>query len=420
VPVVSVPNLNSSVGALAARFYHYPATKLKMIGVTGTNGKTSCSYYVAQALQHINIRCGVVGTLGTGFIDALHPTGFTTPEPVLLQKQLAALLAEQAKVVVMEASSHGLLQNRLQAVPFETAIFTNLTRDHLDYHGTMENYARAKHRLFEGEQLKLAVLNLDDPYGRDLAEELKNQVEVIGYTATGQTLPGVQILSATRAEFSQRGFKATIATPWGEGVLKSALLGRFNLSNVLAVLAVLGHFGVDLKTAIGVVSILESPPGRMQRFVADEKRKGVGKYPLVIVDYAHTPDALQQALEMLREHCQGKLWCVFGCGGDRDRGKRALMGEIAERGSDQIILTDDNPRTEDPVAIVNDIISGLVCPWAIEVEHDRQAAIAHAIECAASNDIVLIAGKGNEAFQIIADQRIPFSDAEHVMAQLAR
>jgi UDP-N-acetylmuramoyl-L-alanyl-D-glutamate--2,6-diaminopimelate ligase len=410
IPIINISDLRSKVGLIAASFFGQPSSHMKVLGITGTNGKTSCSQFIAQALEQAGQHCGIIGTIGSGFPGRLNTATLTTPDPVTLQQTLAQLQHQGANYIAMEVSSHSLDQNRIAGVHFDTAIFTNLTRDHLDYHGDMENYAQAKRKLFLQPDLKHIVINADDAFGQKLITEFAGQLPCYSYSITGNIQSKNNIL-ANEIKLNSQGFSAHVDTPWGQGILHSRLMGRFNLSNLLAVLAALGIMHIPLADILEYISTLTNVPGRMQTF-------GGGKLPLVVVDYAHTPDALQKALTALREHCHGKLWCVFGCGGDRDAGKRPIMGQMAERFSDQVIITDDNPRFESPQSIVENILAGLLCPWAVEVEHNRHAAIAHAIECAQPGDVVLIAGKGHETYQQIGEARIPFNDAQEVQAQL--
>jgi UDP-N-acetylmuramoyl-L-alanyl-D-glutamate--2,6-diaminopimelate ligase len=410
--LIIVPELRRQLGLIASRRYGNPSSQMAIIGVTGTNGKSSVTHYIAQALRQCGRQCGVIGTLGYGFLPTLIPGTHTTPDAVMLQAILADLRAQGADSIAMEVSSHGLHQERVSGITFDTAVFTNLTRDHLDYHGDMESYQAQKRRLFSMPDLKHAVINCDDSFGREIIRSVQNDVKVIGY--------GLQLYSdldcpqivAQNIRQNSKGFRVKIESPWGVGELRSQLLGQFNISNLLAVLAVLNVIGIPFEAGLEALSHSQTVMGRMQAYGGD-------KQALVVVDYAHTPDALQQALLALKPHTQGKLWCVFGCGGDRDRGKRPLMGQVAERYSDQLILTNDNPRSEVPQAIIEEIKAGLICPWAAEVELDRGAAIAHAIDCAEPGDVVLIAGKGHEAYQIIGDEKISFSDIERVQQQTA-
>lgn len=417
VPIFFLPNLSSQVGIFAAKFYNYPSQQLTAIGVTGTNGKTSITQFIAEILTKLNQKCGVIGTLGIGFPKNLRMTGLTTPDVITIQQILSEFIKENAKAVAIEASSQGLHQKRLLGVDFKIAVFTNLTRDHLDYHKDMESYALAKQSLFLGNDLKYAVINADDEYGIKLLNSLPTSVQSFAYTVSNvipvDLPPNIKLISVKNIKLSASGLSAQVSSPWGEGLLHSSLLGRFNLSNLLAVLTVLCLMDQDLTIVLKYISSLKTVSGRMQAL-------GGGKLPLVVVDFAHTPDALEKALLALREHCSGKLWCVFGCGGDKDRGKRSIMGQIAERYSDQVIITNDNPRCEDPKQITDDILQGLLCPWAVEVEHDRWVAISHAIDCAGAGDIILLAGKGHEDYQIIGENKIPFNDLEVAKEALFR
>lgn len=411
---IAIEELSNKIALIAARFYDFPAKKLHMIGVTGTNGKTSCSHFIAESLQMANKPCGVIGTLGNGFPGHLQQATHTTPNPIELQAQLAALVTESARYLAMEVSSHGLAQGRVAGIPFEIAVFTNLTRDHLDFHGTMENYAEAKRKLFYTPGLKAAVVNIDDPFGDSLVEELRGKVDIFAYSADGKSLghSDVAEIRCHQVKLDMNGIMASILTPWGDGVLHSRLLGRFNLSNLLSVLATLCILGVPLEATLDYLSRLQGVTGRMQLL-------GGGEKPLVIVDYAHTPDALEKLLLSAKEYCQGQIWCVFGCGGDRDKGKRPEMGGLVERYADRIVVTDDNPRHEDPITIVAEILAGMQQPEAAVVEHDRARAIAHAVSCAHKGDIVLIAGKGHENYQQIGAEKRPFNDAVTVQMLLA-
>ncbi len=412
IPIIVVADLRWKIGLIGAKFYGYPAEKLTMIGVTGTNGKTSITQYIATVLTKLGYPCAVIGTIGTGFPGKLNFAVNTTPDPLTLQRLLFEFVAVGAKAVAMEVSSQGLAQGRVSGVAFTIAVLTNLTRDHLDYHGTMENYGEAKRMLFSQGKLQQAVVNIDDEFGRGLIQELKTTLEVYAYTIAGETLAGVPTIGASNIEIKSSLMAAQVTTPWGAGTLRSKLLGRFNLSNLLAVLGVLGIMQVNLEDALVEIANLEAANGRMQVFGGEHKK------PLVVIDYAHTPDALEQSLLTLQEYCRGALWCVFGCGGDRDRGKRHLMGKIAERLSDHVVITNDNPRTENSKQIVDDILQGLLCPWAVEVEYDRATSIAYAINQARENDVILIAGKGHEDYQIIGKEKTPFSDKEIVTKAL--
>ncbi len=407
VPLVQIAELRANVGVIADRFFGHPSRDMWIAGITGTNGKTSVSQFIAQALS-IDAPCGTIGTLGSGIYGALHHTGHTTPDAVTLHAELAIQRQAGAKAVAMEVSSHALDQYRVAGVEFDVAVFTNLSHEHLDYHGDMTSYALAKRRLFHRPGLEYAVLNLDDPVGAEWFTELRSHVECIGYGfgKLAHEGPG-QVLRGSALELTAGGMGFIVSGPWGSGHIGCSLLGRFNASNLLAALGALLARGVVFDTALERLSQVRTVAGRMERF-------GTSEQPTVVVDYAHTPDALEQALRALRAHCRGMLWCVFGCGGDRDRGKRPLMGQLAEALSDRVMLTDDNPRSESPWDIIGDIQRGMNDPESAYVMRERAAAIQHAIEMAEVGDVVLIAGKGHETEQIVGAEVRPFSDRAEV------
>ncbi|WP_242521684.1 UDP-N-acetylmuramoyl-L-alanyl-D-glutamate--2,6-diaminopimelate ligase [Motiliproteus sp. SC1-56] len=406
LPLLVVPDLAERTAELASRFYGAPSRQLYCTGVTGTNGKTSVSHFIARALTALEGSAALVGTNGYGFPGALADTTHTTPDSLRLQQMLATLGSEGARSVTLEVSSHALEQGRVAGLEFDQGVFTNLTRDHLDYHGTMEEYGAAKARLFLDSDLDQAVINLDDPFGARLAERLEGRYPVLGYGFSAKAA-----LRALDCEASAQGLRARIATPWGELNLQTSLLGRFNLYNLLATLGVLAGRGHSLETIGAALSQLEGVPGRMQPL----QRAGA---PLVVVDYAHTPDALEKALRALREHQPGALWCVVGCGGDRDRGKRPLMAAMAEQLADHLVLTSDNPRGEAPERILEEMHAGLSGEKKVRTLVEREAAITLAVTHAAPGDIVLVAGKGHENYQEIEGVRHPFSDVEVVEAAL--
>jgi len=405
IPLISLPQLHTQVAEIAGRFFGFPTQKVKTIGVTGTNGKTSSSHFVAQALQALQHPCGIIGTLGSGFPEDLRESTMTTPDAVSLQKRFAELLAQGAQYLAMEVSSHSLDQERIKGLQFAVGIFTNLTQDHLDYHGNMQAYGAAKKRLFTDYPVQHAVINADDVFGQTLIS-LLDANKIIAYSTKAQcaTVPTVY---TEQVNFDLSGMRAQVFTPWGAGELFAPLIGAFNLSNVLAVLATLGSLGFPLQDILSVLAQLKPVPGRMQLL-------GGNQQPHVVVDYSHTPDALEKALKALRQHCQGKLLCLFGCGGNRDQGKRPLMGAIAEQYADVVMLTNDNPRHEDPEDILKQILSGLKDPQQVRVQPNRSKAIQDIIQYAGSQDYVLIAGKGAENYQQIGDEKLPFSDAQHV------
>ncbi len=495
VPVFGVPGLRQQIGIIAERFYGSPSRRLVVIGVTGTNGKTTCTQLLAQALDNMEScestlgspqsepnrakarsarsllpsgegmgmrgdpphplpspggrgevgenlhfgrnegegrqpfplsptpspargegsepwrarvarRCAIIGTLGYGFPGALNASMHTTPDAMTVQRLLADFAEQGAVQVAMEVSSHALEQGRVNGVAFGVAVFTNLTRDHLDYHGDMQAYGKAKAGLFAAEGLKYAVINHDDPFGRSLLADLSPQIRTLSYGIEGGDV------RAREVRLLPDGLWLRVATPEGETELRSPLIGRFNAYNLLAVLATLLALGVKLEEAATRLSRAHAPAGRVERF------GGTRGLPLVVIDYAHTPDALEKVLLALREHARGKLWCVFGCGGDRDRGKRPVMGEIAERLADAVVLTDDNPRHESGDAIIADILGGMNA--SPKVIRERKAAIAEAIRHAGEGDIVLIAGKGHEDYQQVGDTRLPYSDRDAVREILER
>ena len=441
LPNLAVVDLRHHAGEIADHVYNRPSQKLWMVGITGTNGKTSCAHWVAQSLNSLGRKTALIGTLGNGFLPpedrrqrtedrknqnqstgfavlspqssvlSLQPTLNTTPDAIRLHGLLADYLQQGAQAVAMEVSSHALEQGRVNGVQYDVALLTNLSRDHLDYHGDMQHYAAAKRRLFEWQQLKYAVLNLDDEFGAELAEQLKDaEVEVVGYGLSDTSLQlaehhGLRMVYGGALHMDAQGFTLQVHSSWGGGELRSTLLGRFNAENVLGVLAVLLVSGVTLSDALRELEQMKAVPGRMQTY-------GGGGRPSVVVDYAHTPDALEKVLVALREVTAaggGKLVCVFGCGGDRDRGKRPMMGTVAAKLADVCIVTSDNPRSESPHEIITAIVSGMQGTQHRIIE-DRAEAIALAVRHAQAVDTVLVAGKGHETYQEIKGVKYPFSD----------
>ena len=413
VPNQAISDLKQRAGMLAAQAYDNLSGSLKIIGVTGTNGKTSITQWLAQAIDDLEHTpsCAIIGTVGNGFFGALQETTHTTPDPVAVQTLIHQFKQQGARSIAMEVSSHGLAQYRVNGVPFHTAVFTNLTRDHLDYHGSMAEYGAAKERLFYWQGLQNAIINSDDAFGAALAAELKQHSgslkiegcnEVKTYTYGFNEQADIRI---TRFAANREGMSISLATPWGEGSAQTRLLGRFNAQNFAAALGALCATGYDFQAALTALSRIRPATGRMDCIIQPDK-------PLVVVDYAHTPDALEKALTTLREIRQpaGSLWCVFGCGGNRDRGKRPLMGEVAARLADKAVVTSDNPRTEDPQAIIADILPAVPNPALVEA--DRKAAIEQTIAQAQAQDIVLIAGKGHETYQDVQGVKHHFSDFE--------
>lgn len=401
VPVLWIDGLRMRAGEIAARFFGQPTASLRVIGVTGTNGKTSTVQLLAQSLAFLGHRVATIGTLGAGMHGALREGERTTPDAINVQALLASFRDAGATHVAMEVSSHALDQGRVSGVGFEIAAFTNLTRDHLDYHGSMQAYGEAKAKLFAWAGLKAAAINTDDAFGRALAGSLPHDLRVLRVSAAGDASADV---AAHDIATSAEGIAFGLRTPWGAQTIRSRLLGRFNVDNLLTVTASLGAMGEPFARIVAALESLQPINGRMNRL------GGVDELPLVVVDYAHTPDALEQALAALRAHCDGRLICVFGCGGERDAGKRPQMGAIAERLADIAIVTDDNPRGEDGDAIVAQIVAGMSRPGAACVRRDRATAIRRAIEMARRGDVVLIAGKGHETYQEGADGKRPFDD----------
>jgi UDP-N-acetylmuramoyl-L-alanyl-D-glutamate--2,6-diaminopimelate ligase len=407
-----VNNLKDKVGLIADRFYRSPSRDMAVIGVTGTNGKTSVTHYLAQYFADEHNLSGVIGTLGYGVIgkafSGLKETGFTTPNAVAVHRSLAELRDTGVSNVFMEVSSHGLDQGRVDGVRFEGAVFTNLTREHLDYHGTMQAYAESKCKLFRNPGLKFAVVNLDDAYAGQVIGSIPSGVDIFTYGIKSKA--DISVLDCQLGADSLSTIKADISSPAGEFNIHSSLIGLFNLSNLLAVISV-ALAKQSLKNCEQRIQALQPVNGRMQLVHLKNK-------PTVVIDYAHTPDALENALSALKPHCKGNMILVFGCGGDRDPGKRAEMATVAEKLADQIIVTDDNPRFESPEKITNDIFAGFKRPATVILEHERDAAIRFALEQASVNDLVLIAGKGHESWQEIKGEKTHFSDLEQVQINL--
>jgi UDP-N-acetylmuramoyl-L-alanyl-D-glutamate--2,6-diaminopimelate ligase len=408
-PTFALPNLVTHAGEIAHLVYGRPSEQLWLCGVTGTNGKTSVTQWIAQAMSSFDCKCGVIGTLGNGFPPNFDESPNTTPDAVTLHATLARFVREGAVACAMEVSSIGLDQGRTNGAHFDVAVLTNLTRDHLEYHGTMEAYAAAKEKLFD--MADCAVLNLDDPFGRHLAAKLRGKVRTIGYTLEGKS--GTD--SVLHAEhFSESG--AGIAFSLDGIPFAAPVVGRFNASNLLAVTGALLAGDESLEDIAAALRHIAPPAGRMQTIGGMAGRDE----PLVVVDYAHTPDALEKVLATLRATAAsrgGRLVCLFGCGGDRDPGKRPLMGEVAERCADVVVLTSDNPRSEEPQAIIDAIRAGMRTQPAMET--DRARAIAAAVAAADARDVVLIAGKGHEPYQEVAGVRLPFSDLSAAKSALA-
>ncbi len=398
---IAVPGLAGRLGMIADAFHGHPSRAMRMVGVTGTSGKTSTVQMLAQAFGRLGITTGTIGTLGAGLHGQEVATGFTTPLVLTMHALLAGIRDAGAAATAMEVSSHALDQGRVDGVHYDIAVFTNLTRDHLDYHGDMESYGATKARLFQRPGLSAAVINRDDAFGRELLATLPEGVRGIALSAAGDRTADV---SADAIVLDARGIAFDLHVDGQARRIRSPLLGRFNIDNLLAVAGVLLAEGVGFERIVETLEALQPVSGRMNRLGGD------GRLPLVVVDYSHKPDPLQQALESLRAHLEGELVCVFGCGGERDSGKRPQMAAIAERLAERVIVTDDNPRGEDGDRIVADILAGLAEPARALVLRDRGEAIARAIADAGPRDIVLIAGKGHEDYQEIAGVKHAFDD----------
>jgi UDP-N-acetylmuramoyl-L-alanyl-D-glutamate--2,6-diaminopimelate ligase len=402
VPLIPVERLARRLGVIANRFFSAPSEHMDVVGVTGTNGKTTVAWLIAQCWQRLHKPCAYLGTLNHEF---------TTPPAIELHERLAEFRDDGATDVAIEVSSHALDQDRVAGVRFDTVLFTNLSRDHLDYHADMREYAESKAKLFTECSPNHRIINLDSEFGTRLAARCRQGVTTVSTNfdrvANGRPYVFVQAVVATKD-----GSDVTVRSSWGEGRFSLPMPGDFNVANAVIVLALLLHKDVPIETACDVLSQVEAPPGRMQRVRASDDK------PAVYIDYAHSPNAIEVALRAVRAHCRGRLWVVFGCGGDRDSGKRAMMGKIAQRLADHVVVTSDNPRTESPTAIIDDIVSGLASPHAATIIADRAAAIAWAIKNARKNDVVLVAGKGHEDYQDIDGERIPFSDYAVAAANL--
>jgi UDP-N-acetylmuramoyl-L-alanyl-D-glutamate--2,6-diaminopimelate ligase len=432
-PHRAVSGLKQLSGEIAHGYYGQADQGMLVVAVTGTNGKTSCTQWLGHALSHLGQATGVIGTLGTGIYTQgergeFEETGNTTPDALLLQQTLNGMRRQGATALAIEASSIGLEQGRLNGLHVDIALFTNFTRDHLDYHGDEQHYEAAKRMLFDWPGLRHAVINFDDAMGLRLVKHLQQKqpaIPVIGYSceelatptgvpAAGAPAAGAPVLRASAIRTNANGTAFHVDSPFGSAQVKTQLVGQFNVSNALGILGVLLAKGVAWDAALNAIELLVAVPGRMQQFGGQDA-------PLIVIDYAHTPDALEKTLNTLRQVTQqrnGELWCVFGCGGDRDPGKRPQMGAVAER-ADHVIVTSDNPRSEEPAVIISQILAGMKAPQAAQALEDRAAAILWAVRHAAKADVVLLAGKGHETYQEIKGKKLPFLDADHTALALA-
>ena len=410
VPIISIKNLGVIAGQIANRFYQYPSERINVIGITGTNGKTSTSWFLAESLHADNNPVGMIGTLGTGLFGNLQDTKNTTPDVVTVHRLLAEYCDAGARYTVMEVSSHAIEQNRISAVNFYTVIYTNLSHEHLDYHSSMQQYAEVKQRLFTDYSSNYKVINIDDEYGRQIADIASPPVYL--YSVDDNRKPAGDTLVALIKETTNNFLQFDLKSPWGDCCVETQLIGNFNAYNLISVICVLCLTGDSLESAVGKVSKLTNVPGRMECFGNNQNNA------LIVVDYAHTPDALENVLKTLRKYSRGRLVTLFGCGGDRDQSKRSKMGEIADTYSDYIIITNDNPRTEDPKKIISQIKSGISNKASVYIEPDRSKAISYAVSISNPDDVVLIAGKGHENYQIIGDKTYDFDDRLQVQQYL--
>ena len=409
--------LKTATGPIAAAYFEQPSEQLAVLAVTGTNGKTSTAWWLAQALSNLDgahaMPCGVIGTLGTGRPPNVEFVGLTTPDPVLLQRQFRRFVDEGVKACAIEASSVGIVERRLDGTRIRVAIFTNFTQDHLDYHRTMEDYWAAKAELFRWPGLRAAVVNVDDEKGRALAQALKDDSGLDLWTVSCEQPAR---LCAVDIGYGEQGLRLVVREGDEAHPLRTQLIGQYNVSNLLGVIAAMRALGVPLSEAVRACGSLLPVPGRMERLQQEGK-------PVVAIDYAHTPDALDKALQALRPLARqrgGQLWCVFGCGGDRDPGKRPLMAAVVEKNADRVVVTSDNPRGEKPETIISQILLGLSHDECVQVQSDRGLAIAETVAAAAPDDVILLAGKGHEDYQETAGVKHPFSDKLHAQAALVR
>ncbi len=406
VPVIPVPCLREHLGEIAMRFFGQPAQGQRILGITGTNGKTTVAWLTAEALNRCGLPAAFIGTVGCGVPPGLCPTTNTTPDAIELQRLLANW-RDRVRHTVMEVSSHALVQRRVADLRFFVAVFTNLGHNHLDYHRDMRDYAESKFRLFEQPELCHAVINLDDEYGRELLGRISDRLDTLAYTLDERRAAAYRgqcaLVTGRMLDIAGGACRMHLHTPWGEAEMPVTVSGEFNHKNLLAAVCCLGLCSIPLEQVVEVLPSVSLPPGRMERFQAKDS-------PLLVVDYAHSPEALAAVLGSLRTECQGKLYCVFGCGGNRYVDKRMEMGRIAEALADQVVLTNDNPRDEDPDSIIGDILRGMSNPHSSVVQNERAKAITRACEMATSEDIVLIAGMGHEVYQQVGDKRVPFSD----------
>lgn len=406
VSVIYIQELNRHLSELACRLN--PVEHCQLIGVTGTNGKTTVTQLIAQWLDLLGKKASVMGTTGNGFLTDLHPAENTTGSALAIVETIARLANAGSEYTALEVSSHGLVQGRVKALPFKVGVFTNLSRDHLDYHGSMDAYADAKRMLFTEHCCQYAVINVDDPVGKQWIDQIGGAVAV---SLIGPVTSAYKVIWATSVSYAESGIAIQFDGSWGTGKVHAPLIGAFNAYNLLVSFATLLLLGFDITELASVSDQLKPVVGRMELFKNDSQAK-------VVVDYAHTPDALEKALTALKIHCDGELWVIVGCGGDRDTGKRPMMSAIAEQFADHVVFTDDNPRTESPQQIIEDMLAGLSCPELVMIEHSRYHAVQRVLSMAKANDIILLAGKGHEDYQVIGTTKHHYSDRETAMTLL--
>ena len=406
-PFFAIKDLNKIIGSIASRFYNNPSQHMDIIGITGTNGKTSCSQYLSQLMS----QCGIIGTLGWGSFGQLEKTTNTTPDAIALQNILANMKAQGKQAVAMEVSSHGIEQGRINGITFKGAVITNITRDHLDYHGSMENYLKTKLQLLKKPGLSFVVVNLDDTYHKEAIDAVPSGIPIWGFSCSDREMIAGETMRGSIIGYHSNGIEIEINWRKQSQRVITPLYGDFNIENILAVMTVLMALGKEFLESIEKLANIKPVKGRMESF------GGNNLLPLVFVDYAHTPDALNRVLSCVRKHCNQNLWVIFGCGGNRDIGKRPLMREAAEYWADHIIITDDNPRSENGLAIINNILAGSKST-KIEIIQNRQQAIMDVIARASEQDCIVIAGKGHENYQEINGKQIPFQDQLVVMKAL--
>lgn len=405
--IIAFYELSQHLSHLASLFFHAPSEKLDVTAVTGTNGKTSTTHFVCQLGELLSQPSAFIGTLGAGLLSEISDTMNTTPDAISMHRLMAAMVNKGAKQVAFEASSHALVQNRIKQVKTDVAVFTNLSRDHLDYHGDMKEYARAKRLLLRQPGLRFAVLNANEPEHLNWLKEIPNGIEPVLFGIETTISNRYKYCVARDLVFEDNGVRFTLDSSWGEGEVQSPLLGEFNVSNLLAALVAQLCLGNNFEEVISAIAKMAAVAGRIEKISQPAK-------PTFVVDYAHTPDALEKVLKTLKSHSSAKLWCVFGCGGDRDQGKRPMMGEVAEQYADEVVITTDNSRNENPMSIASEILQGTKNPDAIVVELDRKKAIKNTLQQADANDMVLVAGKGHETYQIIGDETIQYDERSYL------